>query len=547
MRSLVVVLALWLLAALPAEAQVPSPWEPLGGGDQNGSAPSAVAPLSNGTLLLLSGDAVLRRSPSSDWTAVLRGGRAAFLASNPGPRPLIVAGLEATVYVSLDGGDNWRATTLPSASPALELSPSFDLDGEALYRGDDRLFRTLDGGSTWDELSPAPGQRVQQALYSPGYSRDRTILAVVVSGPFRSFALDTPAQSPGDENVTSAGLLVSRDGGDTWAPAGPGPSVDGVPFRQIETLALSAAFAADQVVYAYAWGPRPLGAFMSGQARQWQGALFRSRDAGASWEVVRSSGPPSFQRGFAHVTLSPAFPLDGIVFLALSTAGATPASSGCQLLRSVDGGQTWAELIGRGSYEGCLPVSLSPRFADDRVALFGKLGWTVSRDGGTTWEPLGPPDLSPAPPIFTSDFWLYVAARDGAWRRPPFPDRTDLPTCPIVPAGGFGRFWRANDALRADLGCPREAEARVLVQVHDVPDGTLLQPGGEGDPTYALEAGGGLRTLGPRETPAGGWQEVEVLLQRYAGGALLWFPGAAPTITALDAVSGRWRTVPDAP
>lgn len=547
MRGLAVAVALWLLAASPVAAEVPAPWEQLGGGDPGGATPSAVAPLSDGTLLLLRGEAVWRRSPSGAWNAVLRGGRALFLAASPGPRPLIVAALEPTVYVSLDGGDNWRATSLPSDAPDLELSPSFDLDGEALYRGGDRLFRTVDGGSTWVELSPVPGQRVQQVRYSPGYSSDRTILAALVSGPFRAFTLDPPTQGPGDENVTSAGLLVSRDGGDTWAPTGPGPSIDDVPYRHIQTLTLSPSFAADRVLFVYAWGPRPPGTFVSGQARQWQGALFRTADAGVTWEAVRASGPPSFQRGYARVTLSPSFPLDGIVFFALNTAGGSPASSGCQLVRSLDAGQTWTELMPRGSYEGCLSVELSPRFADDRVALFGKFGWTLSRDGGLSWEPLGPPDLSPARPVFTPDFWLYVAAGDGAWRRPPFPDRTDLPTCPLVPAGGFGRLWRANDPLRGDLGCPLEAEARVLVQVQDAAGGTLLRSGGEGNPTYVLEAGGSLRALDPREAPSAGWQDVDVVLQRYAGGVLLWSSGPTPTITALDAAAGRWRTAPDLP
>jgi hypothetical protein len=548
-RNVAVLLVLLSLAspALALAAQEGLEWESVGpAGGSELPAASGVEPLSDGTLLLLRGESVLRRTPGGRWGEVLSGGRGTYLAANRGDRPLALAALGELVYLSLDGGLTWRQTNLPAEAPSLELSPGFDKDATALYRAGGRLLRTRDGGISWDPLTLPPGQRVQQAVFSPAFVRDQTVVAAVVSGDFPRLLVDSPPDQPASENETSAGVLISRDAGQSWHAPGPGPTVDGTPYRHVYALAISPTFGTDQTLLAYAWGPRSVAPFMGGgTARTWRGALLLSRDQGATWQVVQSSGPASFQRGYASLALSPAFELDQTIFLALSEAGASPASSSCRLLRSVDAGTSWDELMRRGSYESCLGVLVSPRYPDDRVVIAGKQHWMLSQNGGLTWDSLAPPSVTlVARPVFAPDWWLYAGGRDGAWRLAPFPDRDDLPPCTIIPAGGFGRLWRANDPLRGSLGCPRESERRLDVRLRPTDSGLYLRLATD-DRTISLAADGSLRLVRPDEAPADGWQDQNLMVQSYEGGLLLWRLMEPASILAINLDDQRWRSFPD--
>lgn len=529
-----------------ASARADLLWEPLGGAPPEGPAASAVAPLADGTVLLLRGGIVLRRPLGGDWVEVAAGERGSYLAASQGARPLAVAVLGDALLASLDGGQTWRPTGLPVDNPQLELSPAFDDDGTALYTAAGRLFKSVDGGATWTELIPVAGQRVQRALFSPTYAQDHTMVAAVVSGPFPYLMADRPNDQPATDHDSSAGLLISTDGGLSWSAPGDGPSLDGVPYRHIQAVALSPAFGIDHVVYVYAWGPRTPAPFVGGGlARQWQGALFRSADGGQSWRAVQTSGPPAFTRTFATLALSPVHHLDDTLFSALFEIGPTPASAGCRLLRSTDGGANWTEVLQRGSYESCRGVVVSPRYADDRVLLAGKQSWLYSQDGGATWANLGRPDIV-SPPVFAPDLWLYAAGREGAWRLPPFPDRGDLPDCPLQPAGGFGRLWRANDALRADLGCPGAPEQRITAHIVERPEGRLIQLEAGGS-WLLLHEDGSLELLAAEQAPSETPAALELVRQEYAGGVLLWNPRPSATILVLDRVAQRWRMFPDLP
>jgi hypothetical protein len=199
----------------------------------------------------------------------------------------------------------------------------------------------------------------------------------------------------------------------------------------------------------------------------------------------------------------------------------------------------------RGSNEACLGVVLSPRYPDDRVVLAGKQSWMFSRNGGLTWDSLAPPSVSlMARPTFAPDWWLYAGGRGGAWRLPPFPDRTDLPQCSITPAGGFGRLWRANDALRTDLGCPTESEHRLDVRVRPSDSGRFVRWAGD-DRTFFLASDSSLRLARSDEAPADGWVDQNLIAQAYEGGLLFWDPVPPASILAIDPASQRWRNLPD--
>jgi len=105
---------------------------------------------------------------------------------------------------------------------------------------------------------------------------------------------------------TSAGVVVSRDMGVTWAPPG-----EGLPASPVEALALSSFFANDPVMFAGAG----------------QKGVFRSRDGGKTWASVGLQG----SRIVDLVWLGP-------FLYALTDSG---------LFRSQDVGESWGA-IGRG-------------------------------------------------------------------------------------------------------------------------------------------------------------------------------------------------------
>jgi photosystem II stability/assembly factor-like uncharacterized protein len=147
---------------------------------------------------------------------------------------------------------------------------------------------------------------------------------------------------------TPAGVVVSKDMGQTWAPPG-----EGLPSGPVESLALSSYFAADPVMFA-------------GVGRQ---GVYRSRDGGGTWEAV---GLPE-SRVVDLVWLGP--------FLYALTDGG--------LFRSQDTGSSWAA-IGRG-LSGTPQRVLFPLAPASGAEVFAATdsGIWRSGDGGESFLPLG--------------------------------------------------------------------------------------------------------------------------------------------------------------
>jgi photosystem II stability/assembly factor-like uncharacterized protein len=91
--------------------------------------------------------------------------------------------------------------------------------------------------------------------------------------------------------------------------------------------------------------------------------IFRSRDAGLSWQRVSAAGP----------TAAPLRASNGVIYWA----------AGARLLRSADAGLTWAA-VGDG-LQGRRPVEL----ADGQLVAVGQSSLVLSSDSGVNWSPLG--------------------------------------------------------------------------------------------------------------------------------------------------------------
>jgi len=205
---------------------------------------------------------------------------------------LVMTGTRGDSLVgSVDGGQTWLNSSLPTNTSLAVISRRFEVDRTA-FAGTrtGRVFRSVDGGATWaptDADLPTTARDVWVDL-SPTFDVDGTVAA-----------------------GTSVGLFLSSDGGDTWTVAAGGTEVStGV----IEHVKFSPAFDSDGTLLVSVRGV----------------GLFRSDDGGNSWSSV---GSALFADGnqLLEFEFSPDFANDGTVF---GTAFGS-------LFRSTDRGDTW--------------------------------------------------------------------------------------------------------------------------------------------------------------------------------------------------------------
>ena len=217
---------------------------------------------------------------------------------------------------------------------ALAVSPAFEVDSVVFAAGDEGLFRSADGGATW-----------QPAYASLQLDEPLPATAVALSP---RFAIDNLvfAGAPG-------GVLRSADGGATWvASALPAPP------PTVSALVVSPDFAQDGLVIA--------GTSDDG--------VFRSTDRGLNWQ------PWNFGLLDMHVlalATSPSFAADRIVYAA--------AESG--IFVSANGGRSWDETAFPMQFAPVLALAISPSFAEDGTLYAGteEHGLLRSRDGGASW------------------------------------------------------------------------------------------------------------------------------------------------------------------
>lgn len=267
-----------------------------------------------------------------------------------------------------------------------------------------QLYRSDDGGPTWQLVGPAPGQTARPAV----------VVLPGLGGPdLITLAASNRAQR-------------STDGGATWTPGGlwPGVEDDAAADRSIERV---------RVLLGDASAPERLYAVAE------DGSLWLSESGGLSWRTVT----PVAAWGEATARVAPVSALAVASYFGTRIWAATPAG----LALSSDNGATWTLLA--------LPVVADDRTESSRghiVALRNDsrvpetiyavlIGGAVYRtdDSGATWVPLGVPGASNITALSLdpdSRSQLYVATDDGIWVRnvaPPQPTPAPTPTQTPLP------------------------------------------------------------------------------------------------------------------
>ena len=214
----------------------------------------------------------------------------------------LFAASENGLFRSIDRGDNWQVVTaqLPMRG-ILTISPAFATDRTMLIRGwNGSVFRSTNGGVSWQLVSPCSQTSIRQIELSPGYSQDQTIFVVSDGGILyrspNSGVTCQPVNTPGgvgqfavsptyqqDRTLILLGNRIwrSADDGATWVDITPT-----APTAYPVGVAMSPKYTFDQTIIL-----------------QYQAApLYMSENAGATWFPLRGLPPvlhPSQTYGLA--------------------------------------------------------------------------------------------------------------------------------------------------------------------------------------------------------------------------------------------------------
>ncbi|MGA8185515.1 MAG: exo-alpha-sialidase [Terriglobia bacterium] len=246
------------------------------------------------------------------------------------------------------------------------LEPSLT-DPDTAYAGieDAALFRTVDGGHSWQELSGLRGHGTGPR-WQPGAG---------------GMCLHTIVLDPTDPQrifiaISAAGAFRTDDGGKTWKPINRGLRSQFLPDQDAEV---------GHCVHRIAHhGSQPNVLFMQ---KHWD--VMRSDDAGDTWHEVSGNLPTDF--GFV-IDVNAHEPETIYVVPIKSDSEHYPLKGRLRVYRSKSGGNEWEPLTKglpqRNCYVNVLRDSMTVDKLDPCGVYFGTTGGQVygSADGGDNWK-----------------------------------------------------------------------------------------------------------------------------------------------------------------
>jgi photosystem II stability/assembly factor-like uncharacterized protein len=265
---------------------------------------------------------------------------------------------------------------------ALAIDPTNN-DVVFLGAGDGGVWKTTDGGSTWN---PVTDEMPSLSIGSIAIAASNHNVIYVGTGEGNVIGSGGAAF----DAYYGAGILKSTDGGNTWAHipgpfAGPTNSASHFGGAYIPSIAVKPDN--ENIVLA--------GVYM--YSAGWKSGIYRSTDGGNNWTQVllqgTSSSAPAMELYFVDTTT------------VLASVGNSPSQSAYWgVYKSTDAGATWTKI--NGTVPNTLPTVNTGRMALAVVpgnaniiyagvandSTDGLLGLYKTADGGATWTRLSAPD-----------------------------------------------------------------------------------------------------------------------------------------------------------
>ena len=370
---------------------------------------ASVAPPVNGPSIVV-GDLKEMR-----WRAIgpFRGGRTKAIVGVPArPNVFYIGAVNGGVWKSEDFGRTWNPIfdDQPAGSVGdIAVAPSdpnivYVVSGEGLQRPDlstgDGVYKSTDAGKTWTHLGLRDGQQLPRVIVDP---RDANHLFVAVLGhPYgpneergvyastdggRTFTkvlakdentgasdlefdpanpdiiyacLWEARQGPWETGAwsgTAGGIFKSTDGGRTWHQL-----TKGLPEEGVVQADVAIAPSDPKRIYASVASPRGT-------------SVYRSDDAGESWQHITDDPRPAARIGGGDLTVPTVDPKNADVVYFASTV----------IWKSSDGGRTYTGIRGAPGGDDYQRVWVSPN-NPDILAAASDQGAVISVNGGQTWS-----------------------------------------------------------------------------------------------------------------------------------------------------------------
>ncbi len=328
------------------------------------------------------------------------GGRIRSILINPSnPKEILIGAVSGGIWKSTDGGNTWAPKTDNSNPIAIS---SMANNGDTVYAGTGEgwfnldavygggIYKSTDFGDTWTLL---PSTTTGAAIWN---FRNTMKISIDQNNNIYAATFAYNYKDNVGKYYSNGGLYKSSDGGNSWIKISPTASVTNY-FTPCDVIAVSSS---DILLATRSYSSN-------------FGGIFQTTDGGITWNQITSSLPTS---GFDRIamTLDPSNANN--VYAVFSSADhSISGDAGLKgIYKSTDGGSTWAALtkpqkiastsnlsyLGSQGWYGNV-IGIDPNNSNN--IYVGGVDMMKSTDGGKTWAQLTYWDSYYGTPVIHAD------------------------------------------------------------------------------------------------------------------------------------------------